>query len=242
MAEELLVDDQIDNGQRVIDQFLEDGVEVAVGFWVRNDEGLWRPYIASPSFDDRKPGENYLKVRESLRKIPDQEVQFWPINLINDQNPAARDAIKIAGRPGKDEGIRYRGTRLGDLVIEEAYIYPRPAIPLRQSFAISYVRQEESNDWVATTHKGELYRQVRPKGIMSYSTAQYAGEKPEDLKFAIINVLVEVDPSLDERAIAANPCILSGLVDQAQSLADGMFRQRHPGATIEHEELALAPV
>jgi hypothetical protein len=242
MAEELLVDDQIDGGQMAIDRLLEDGFDVTVAFWIKTDEGFWRLHIASPAFDDRKPGENSIKVRESLRKVQDPQVQFWPIYLISDQNPAARDALKIAGRPGKKEGIRYRGTRLGDLPIEEAYIYPRPAVPLRQSFTISYVRQGESNEWLVTTRKGELYRGVRPKGAVSYSTALYEGEKPGDQKFAIIHVLVEVDPSIDERTIAANPVILSHLVEQAQSLADGMFKQRHPEATIHHHDTTLAPV
>jgi hypothetical protein len=242
MAEELLVDDQIDNGQAIIDQLLADGIDVAVAFWVKNDEGLWRLSIASPRFDDRKPGENYLAIRDSLAKVPDPEARFWPINLINDRNPAARDALRIAGRPGKEEGIRYRGPRLGELPIDDAYIYPRPAVPLRQSFTISYVRQGNSNEWSATTRKGELYRRVRPKGVVSYSTALYEGEKPEDQRFALIHVLVEVEPLLDERTIAANPVILSHLVEQAQSLADGMFRQRHPAAEIHHHDMVFASV
>jgi hypothetical protein len=101
MAEELLVDDQIDGGQMAIDQLLADGVDVTVAFWAKPHERSWRMYIASPAFDDGKPGDNYLAVRDSLSKVPNPEVRFWPINLINDQNPAARDALKIAGRPGK---------------------------------------------------------------------------------------------------------------------------------------------
>jgi hypothetical protein len=243
MAQELLVDDQIYDGQKIIDQFLADGLDVAVAFWAESNEGLWRLYIASPRFDDKKPGEAARTVYESVSKVPDLTIEpALDIRLINDRNPIAQDAVKIAGRQGKEEGIRYRGTRLGDLAIEDAYIYPRPAVPLRQSFTISYVRQGNSNEWLATTRKGELYRMVRPKGVVSYSTALYEGEKPEDQRFALIHVLVEIDPSLDERTIAANPIILSHLVEQAQSLADGMFRRRHPEATIHHHDTALAPV
>jgi hypothetical protein len=235
MAEELLVDDQIDNGQMIVDQLLADGFDVTVAFWAKHDEGFWRMYIASPAFDDRKPGPNYLTIRDSLGKLPDPEVRFWPINLINDENPMARQALQIAGRPGKTEGIRYRGTRLGDLPIEEAYIYPRPAVPLRQEFTISYVRQGESNEWVETTRKGELHRWVRPKGVVS--TAHGPGDMPEDERFVLIHVWVEVHPSLDERTIAANPVILATLVDQARSLADEIFKEKHPDATIHHHDM-----
>jgi hypothetical protein len=239
MAEESLVDDQIDGGQMAIDQLLEDGFDVPVAFWIKTDEGFWRLHIASPSFDDRLPGENSLKVYESLRKVPDPEVRFWPIYLINDQNPAARAALKIAGRPGKKEGIRYQGTRLGDLPIEEAYIYPRPAVPLRQDFMVSYVRQGRSNEWSATVRTGPLHRWVRHSGVVS--TAYGPGDKPEDAGFVLIHVWIEIDPSLDERRIAANPIILTTLVDQARTLADEIFKGQYPEATIHHHDMALAP-
>jgi hypothetical protein len=77
---------------------------------------------------------------------------------------------------------------------------------------------------------------VRPKGAVSYSTARYEGERSEDEKFAIVHVLVEVDPSLDERTIAANPVIRNHLVEQARSLADRMFRETHPDARIDHDD------
>jgi hypothetical protein len=240
MAEELLVDDQIDTGQSIVDQLLADGLDVAVAFWAKNDEGLWRLYIASPAFDDRKPGNNYLAVRDSLAKVPNPEARFWPINLINNQNPMARDALKIAGRPGKEEGIRYRGTRLGDLPIEEAYIYPKPQIPVRQAFIVTYKREDDSNHWLAKTQKKEFYRKLRPKGAVSYSKAQWLGEEAD--RFAHVYVLVEVDPLLDERTIATNPVILQTLADQARSMADEMFKLKNPDAIIEHQKLVMSLV
>lgn len=240
MAEELLVDDQIDNGQAIIDRLLADGHDVTTAFWIKNDEGLWRMYLASPSFDERKPGETYLSIRDSLAKVPDEEARFWPLNLINDQNPIARDALKIAGRPGKKEGIRYRGPRLGDLAIEEAYIYPRPAVPLRQEFEISYMRRGESDEWSATTRKGQLYRGLRHKGFVS--SAHGPGEKSQDHRFALVDVWIEVDPSLDEPTIAAHPTLATTLTDQARSLADAIFKRTYPKAVIHHQDMALTPV
>jgi hypothetical protein len=236
MAEEILVDDQIKSGEMTVDRLLKDGVKVTVAFWVKNDEGLWRLYIASPEFDDRKPGDNYLAIRDSLGRVPNPEVRFWPINLINNQNPIARDALKIAAAPGEEDGTRYRGTRLGDLPIEEAYIYPKPAIPLRQEFTITYVREGKSDEWSATTRKGEIHRWVRAKGAVSYMTAWLEGERPGDVDHAQIYVFVKVNPSLDERALAANPAILNHLVEQARSLADRMFKEEHPDATIHHDD------
>ena len=241
MAEELLVDDQIDDGQRIIDQLLADGFDPAAAFWAKSDEGLWRLYIASPAFDDRKPGAATRAVYDSFSKVPDLTIEpALDIRLINDKNRIARDAIEIAGRLGKKEGIRYPGRRLGNLPIEEAYIYARPVLPLRQSFTITYVRQAESNEWAATTRRGELYRGMRHKGFVS--SAHGPGDEPSGHMFALVDVWVEVNPMLDERMIATNPVILTTLADQARSLADAIFKKTYPEATIHHHDFAPAPV
>lgn len=240
MAEELLVDSRIDDGQRLIDQLLADGFEITGAFWAKEDEGRWSLYFASPAFNDKKPGESFPAVYDSLSKVPGSTIELGlDIRLVNDRNPIAQDAIKIAGHPSPKDPIRYRGTRLGTLPIEDAYIYPRPAIPLRQAFTIFYVRQGESNEWSATTRKEELHRGLRLKGFVS--SAHGPGDKMEDHKFVTIHVWVEVTPSLDERTIAANPVIQRTLVDQAQSLADEVLRKDYPGATIHHHDMALAP-
>lgn len=236
MAEELLVDDRIDGGQKMVDQLLADGFDITVAFWSKKEEGSWRLYLASPGFDDRRPGENFLAIHESLARLPD-EIRFESITTINDQNPAALAALKIAGRVGKAEGIRYRGTRLGNLTIEEAYVYPRPAIPLRQAFTVTYVRQGETDDWEATIRPGKLHRGLRHKGLVA--SAHAPGDRPEDHRFASVSVLIEVDPSLDEQAIAREPVIREMLLEQARSLADHRFKKDDPTATIHHHDAAL---
>lgn len=241
MDQRILVDDQIDDGQRIIDQFLADGLDVSVAFWAKRDEGSWTLYVASPGFDDRERVEASRVVWDSLSKVPDPTIlPGLNIRVIDDQDAIARDAVRIAGRKGKKGPIRYRGVRLGDLGIAKAYIYPRPAVPLRQSFTISYERQEGSNEWEATTRRGPLHRWVRPKGILSYAT-HGPGDDPDDEQLATILVLLEVEPRLDERAIATNPALSTMLADQARSLAETVFRKKHPEATIHHEP-ALAPV
>jgi hypothetical protein len=241
MAQDLLVDDLIADGQRLIDQLLADGFDVTVALWAKDDEGPWLLYLASPAFNDKKPGESFPAVYNSLSKVPDSTVELGlDIRLINDRNPIAREAARIAGHPGKKEGIRYRGTRLADLPIEEAYVYPKPEIPVRQAFIITYKRQNDTNQWSATTRREEYRRTLRPSGAVSYSEAQWLGGKEKN--FAHVYVLVEVDPLLDERTIANNPVILITLAEQARAMADEMFESKHPGATIQHQNLVMNAV
>lgn len=130
MDTELLVESQIDDGRRLVDQVVRDGFDVSVAFWVKtSEEGLWHLYIASPSVDEGKLGEAYRKVYASLGKIPDSWVSPSDIKLINDANPIAQDVIAVRNRYPARIPTRYRGKRIGNVSIVEAYIYPPPVKP-----------------------------------------------------------------------------------------------------------------
>ena len=63
---------------------------------------------------------------------------------------------------------------------------------------------------------------------MSYSTAFWEDEKPEDQKFAHIYVMLEIDPELDERQIFADRSLFTTLALQVRTLADEAFKRRVP--------------
>lgn len=128
MDTETLVENQIDDGQRLIDQLTRDEFEVLVAFWLKtSEEGAWQLYVASPSVDMEKLGEAYRKVYASLKRLDQSWVTPSDIKLLNGTNPVAQDALRVQERsPGRCP-TRFHGKRLGNITIEEAYIYPPPA-------------------------------------------------------------------------------------------------------------------
>jgi hypothetical protein len=127
MAAELLVETQIDDGQRLVEQLVRDSFEVTVAFWFRtSEEDLWHLYIASPLVDAEKPGDAYRYLYASLSKLPGSWIQLSDIKLVNDANPIARAAMAVRDRYPARLATRYGGKRLGNVPIEEAYIYQRP--------------------------------------------------------------------------------------------------------------------
>ena len=127
MDTEILVGSQFDDGRRLVGQVVRDGFDVSVAFWVKtSEEGLWHLYLASPSVDEGTLVEAYRKVYASLSKIPDSAVSISDIKLINDENPIAQDVIAIRDRYPARVPRRFRGKRIGNLSIVEAYIYPPP--------------------------------------------------------------------------------------------------------------------
>jgi hypothetical protein len=239
MAAELLVGYRIDDGKRIVDQLIDDGFEVTVALWVKVDaEGPWHLYIASPAVKAEKPGESYPALYLSMSKIPDLSIEISAIKLINNTNPIARGAIELSDRQPARIPTHYVGPRLGNLVIEEAYIYP-PPIPKtgwpRLYFTVTYYRQD-TDIWRAATKRGDLYRGINVTGAISYSTALRGGEGEKDITSASVSVLLEIDPSFDDKQILEHPDVKRMMVQQARSLADEMFKSRHPAAVIEHDD------
>jgi hypothetical protein len=87
-------------------------------------------------------------------------VSMSEIKLISPNNPIARDVLEIQRRYPARIATRSRRPQLGDIAIEEVYIYPPPEperVWVRQSFRVIYYRQGETNNWRATTERGELF-------------------------------------------------------------------------------------
>lgn len=126
MATEILVEDFVDDGGRIVDRLVRDGFDVTVAAWLKSgDEGLWRLYIASPMVDSERPGEAYAAAYGSLNKISGSSVTISDIVFTNDASPIARDILAIRERYPAGSPIRFLGGRLGQTPIEEARVYPR---------------------------------------------------------------------------------------------------------------------
>lgn len=126
METNLLVENQIDDGQRLIDQLTREEFQILVAFWLQtSEEGLWQLYLASPLFDSEKMGEAYRKVYSALQKGTPSWVSPSDIKLINGASPVALAAVELRDRHSGRLPTRYHGKRLGNIPIEEAYIYPQ---------------------------------------------------------------------------------------------------------------------
>jgi hypothetical protein len=109
--------------------------------------------------------------------------------------------------------------------------------PVRQSYEVRYHREGGTNAWRATTKVGEVYRGVKAKGAVGYSTAFWEGESKQGPSSATVSVLLEVDPQFGEPEPDIHPNVDRAMVDTARAMADEMFLSRHPRAQITHASL-----
>lgn len=116
----------------------------------------------------------------------------------------------------------------------EDELEPEPFPPARLFFDVRYIRQGDANVWRATTRANGVFKGVKAEGAVAYSTAFYEGEPEKDQRLAIVQVLFEVDPGVDEAALLADQTRMSEFTKRARAEADELFRSRHPRSRIEH--------
>ncbi len=235
MDPELLVEQKA-GGQRLAEQLLRDGFLVSVAFWARTSEGgLWKLYIASPEVDQEKSSNDlYRRLIASMDRVPSKYVTLIEVNLLNDRDPIATAVIELRDAlPGQLPSIQ-PGKSLGPLAIKELYIYPEIARP-RLSFTVTYIRNGKTTHWTATVKRGRLYRDIKVKGAVSYSTASWEGEDEADQRFANVSVLVEIDSRLDRPEYLDSPELRRMTAEQARAMADELFKFHHPDAVVEQD-------
>ncbi|HKI31396.1 MAG TPA: hypothetical protein VKA46_05985 [Gemmataceae bacterium] len=125
-----LVTEQIDDGRRLIERLIQEGISVTAAGWLTtsDDEGQWCLYVASP-IRDESPLKAYKRVQAVIRRMPHP---FWigllDVKVISPTSPIAQRMLSIYRRYPAKNGIRYTH-RLADgedVGIEEAFIYPPP--------------------------------------------------------------------------------------------------------------------
>jgi hypothetical protein len=124
-----LVADQLEVGQKLIEELVCDGFDVTVAFWVRfkSDEDGPLFYIVSRTVDEQGLHAAYLAVRAVLLRIPapwgpwNSVSEFGELRLVGLNDPLARDVLALRDRhPGRN---RFREANIGNETVEELYIY-----------------------------------------------------------------------------------------------------------------------
>jgi hypothetical protein len=184
MDKGLLVDKPVALGQNLLVQLALDGFPIAVALWVKSgEEGLWRLYIASPRVDPAKPGGAYQALYASLSRLSAPKVDFSEIKLIPAGHPIARDALELLGRCSEGYPIRLFKGSLGDLVVEEAYIYPpRPALPRppqteKRKLKEDVQQEERFEDLLLTREEKSAAAQLVARGIAPQQAEEWVRKK-----------------------------------------------------------------
>ncbi|MBS0266132.1 MAG: hypothetical protein JSS02_29655 [Planctomycetes bacterium] len=129
-----LVENQIDDGQRLLDRLAQPDSHfpVLVAAWVKpesdDEESPWTLYIASPLVDEGGPAAAYREVNRARRSIEGFWISDSEIKLIGANHPFTKGLQELLLRyPGRT-ATRSRRASLGGTPMEEVYVYPGPSL------------------------------------------------------------------------------------------------------------------
>jgi hypothetical protein len=127
MDQAVVVNEQVQDGRRVLERLSAEGVPVTAAAWVKESEGgPWYFYIVTPLVP---PGGGrtaaYRRVGPLIRQMP-QPCWVDPLEIKvaapdSDVGKAIRD---VAGRRPGPIPMPYGSIRLGGVSIDGAYVYP----------------------------------------------------------------------------------------------------------------------
>lgn len=132
MDQATLVETQIQDGQRLLDRLTREGVAVTAACWVKeSDSGDWYLYLATPLVgEDGATRAAYHQVNTVIRAMQTEGVWIeLEKKVIAPHDPIARDVVAYRDLRPTRTGMWFRGSRLGELAVEAAYIYPTTPHP-----------------------------------------------------------------------------------------------------------------
>jgi len=130
MDQATLVEHQIDDVPKLIDQLKQDNFDVRAAFWLFTSEAdQWFLYLVSDVVDRNGITEAYKLVYKVLRRLTNLWINPFEVKLVSPDHPIAKAVIDFLSKQHAPRATWVRGTNLGDVYIEHAYIYnnSRPA-------------------------------------------------------------------------------------------------------------------
>jgi hypothetical protein len=126
MGQEILVENQIEDGLRFVERLVQDDFPVTAACWVKTSEdGMWYLYIASPLVDTEGPKKSYRRVYALMQRIPQPfRIHPFDVKLVGAGDAIAEGVRRSHQRYPDKRPVHYGETQLGGVNIEGAYVYP----------------------------------------------------------------------------------------------------------------------
>jgi hypothetical protein len=135
MDTEVLVENKLEDGRRLLWELGRQEFPVEVAFWAkRSEDSLWQLFLASPLAEGASLSEAYNSVYSAIDAISNSEVQPSDIRLISSRDEVAKDAVALRNsRIHQREANHYQKRDLGRQSFVELVVYPEPQpMPVRE--------------------------------------------------------------------------------------------------------------
>jgi hypothetical protein len=98
---QVLVEDKIEAGKRILVELPNSGFQIEKAFWYRVPDGFWRLVIGSATVDRIGPLEGYRRLHEILNRLELREALTGSIALLGLSDPSYQNLLRDAKSPGQ---------------------------------------------------------------------------------------------------------------------------------------------
>lgn len=124
-----LVENQIDDGQRLLTRLAEEGVDIRSACWGKPvDKHRWSLYIATPALEEKGLLGAYGEILPLLQSLGDVSITDSDIHLIGAKHPMVQAALTLRRRFPHKHPLPYPpipsgSSLLGGIPLEGVYVY-----------------------------------------------------------------------------------------------------------------------
>jgi hypothetical protein len=129
MDQTALVDEQIEDGKRLLERLAEAGFAVTAAGWVKESErDRWYLYLVSPLVEEQGIRTAYGRIHPLVRQMPQPfEVGPFDVKAVGPREPMAEAILDLHRRQRGRSPLRYGSFPFAHLNIEGVYLYPLAA-------------------------------------------------------------------------------------------------------------------
>jgi hypothetical protein len=125
MDTDALVGLRFEEGERFVKRLITSGFDVTAAFWAReSDVERWYLYIVSKAVAESGEFRAYREANTVLRSMSEQNFTTSDLKLVAAASPIAQEVLEILRQSPIGTPIRVRKHFLGDVAIQDAWIYP----------------------------------------------------------------------------------------------------------------------
>jgi len=119
-----LVENQIDDGQELVDALDDARIDVTAAFWaLPAEKERWSLYLVLKLVDDQGQSVAYREILPVLQAVASASVTSLDIKVVGEKEAISHDVIELRRRfPGRGP-LRVRDRILGGTAMDEVYLY-----------------------------------------------------------------------------------------------------------------------
>jgi hypothetical protein len=169
-----LVEEQLRDGDWLLDRLAQEGVRVRAAGWVKPvDEDRWSLYLVTPLVDEQGPIGAYREVYRVLRSLEDLRVKDYEVKLVGEGSRIASDLLEAQSGHHARAPQRSRLTSVGGMPVEQVYVYPptRPKTAGPKQSVLRFVLR-------TSDHPMAVMSRFHPQGKMVLNRTEWQGKEP----------------------------------------------------------------